>query len=565
MKKITIALLTILALSVAPEQAALGQEVLFEIEGMQIGDNILSVASISDVDHLGRPDLLVGGAQPSTGRVWVFSTETGSVVREYEGPASSVLGQVVAALGDFDGDGVADYTAGGPFIGIENFGLVRVYSGATGEVIVDLIGTPLVEYRMGRMLDSAGDVNGDGYADLITCGQLDHARVYTGPSGQLLRTHPGPGGWPSVAGLGDIDQDGHDDYAVGWPQDSTNGCWTGRVTVYSGIDGAVIHTVFGSTPCGPGFLGDHLGLSVSRLGDINGDGVPDFLAGAPGGLWTGGGGGPGYVRAYSGLDASILLEVRAETMPVPIGHEAFGFGYRVSGGTDANGDGVPDFVVGSFEDNNGQILVEFGSMAVFSGASGEMLWKQFGPGAVTGFGREVAALADLDGDGFAEFAAGDWSWDSPDTSAGHVIVYKGGPARANRFCPAAANSTGTAARMELLGPISVGNDRLTLSAQDLPPGQFGLFVYGPQAAQTPFGDGTLCVSGALFRVGLPQLADGAGRLDHPLAFGAPPANAGPGTIQPGATWFLQCWYRDPTGPGGTGVNLSDAFEVLFAL
>jgi hypothetical protein len=47
-------------------------------------------------------------------------------------------------------------------------------------------------------------------------------------------------------------------------------------------------------------------------------------------------------------------------------------------------------------------------------------------------------------------------------------------------------------------------------------------------------------------------------------FTIPPAGSGPGQITPGATWNFQYWYRDPLGPGGSGVNLSNALAATFA-
>ena len=100
-------------------------------------------------------------------------------------------------------------------------------------------------------------------------------------------------------------------------------------------------------------------------------------------------------------------------------------------------------------------------------------------------------------------------------------------------------------------------------AEPLPAGQFGLFIYATDPAATPFGDGVLCVGGQVYRIGTPTTADSSGVLRSDLPFDEPPANAGSGAIVPGSTWYLQCWYRDPGGPGGNGFNLSDALEVLF--
>jgi hypothetical protein len=116
------------------------------------------------------------------------------------------------------------------------------------------------------------------------------------------------------------------------------------------------------------------------------------------------------------------------------------------------------------------------------------------------------------------------------------------------------------------GSTSVGASDLMLSVWNAPPQQFGLFFYGPQRIDLPFGDGVRCVGGGsvgLFRFNPPQLTDGFGDLDRPVDFTVPPAGSGPGALLPGDAWHFQFWYRDPLGPGGSGFNFSDGLTLLF--
>jgi hypothetical protein len=160
---------------------------------------------------------------------------------------------------------------------------------------------------------------------------------------------------------------------VGWPQDSTAGQWAGRVTVFSGRTGAEIHTVYGLHSANtPLFYGDHLGFSTAGIGDVNGDGVPDFLAAAPEELGDDFTGSNGFVTVYSGLDASVLYDVNTNT-----GATA-NFGTKVAGGGDVNGDGVGDFMVGGPREAPPQTTSGWGSVSTFSGKTGQMLWKRWG-------------------------------------------------------------------------------------------------------------------------------------------------------------------------------------------
>src|SRR5690606_26517928 len=135
-----------------------------------------------------------------------------------------------------------------------------------------------------RGVTSVGDVNGDGLDDVGFGSFSAGVHVRLGPSGAQYRSHFGPGTRSSVAGIGDVDGDGHSDYVVGWPQASPGGLtWAGMAIVYSGRTGAVIHQVFGSIPQNwPVSTGDHLGSALAGVGDIDGDGIPDFACGAPG-------------------------------------------------------------------------------------------------------------------------------------------------------------------------------------------------------------------------------------------------------------------------------------------
>jgi len=101
----------------------------------------------------------------------------------------------------------------------------------------------------------------------------------------------------------------------------------------------------------------------------------------------------------------------------------------------------------------------------------------------------------------------------------------------------------------------------TMRAVYCPPSQFGLFYYGRDQNQVPFGDGWRCVDGQVFRLPTVQI-DATGEATWPFDFTSPPEPAG--LVEPGETWRFQFWYRDPAA-GGAGFNLSDGLSVNFCL
>jgi hypothetical protein len=145
-----------------------------------------------------------------------------------------------------------------------------------------------------------------------------------------------------------------------------------------------------------------------------------------------------------------------------------------------------------------------------------------------------------------------------------VYAYAGQCSGANEgYCVGAPNSySASGATITASGSLSVADQDLTLLARQCPPGQFGMFFYGPSAAQVPLGNGFRCVGGQLFRL-LPAVPiDALGIATTKVDFTQPPVSSGPGAILGGDTWYFQFWYRDPAG-GGAGHNLTDARRLTF--
>ena len=131
------------------------------------------------------------------------------------------------------------------------------------------------------------------------------------------------------------------------------------------------------------------------------------------------------------------------------------------------------------------------------------------------------------------------------------------------ICTSAPNSVGAGSIIGWAGSLSIATNTFTLTANGCPPHVAGFFYYGTQTVPVPFGDGFQCVGGSVFRLGPTQRTDADGNASRLVDFTHPPADAGPGMIQPVVTWFFQWYYRDELGPGGTGFNLSNSLEIQF--
>jgi hypothetical protein len=129
------------------------------------------------------------------------------------------------------------------------------------------------------------------------------------------------------------------------------------------------------------------------------------------------------------------------------------------------------------------------------------------------------------------------------------------PAPVN-YCSTSPNSVGGGAVMQYQGTSNISNNDLELIAVGVPPNAAGIFFYGANAIQQPFGNGFRCVGGTVFRLPLVN-ADFLGDAHYLLNY-----NAVPAPISAGDLWRFQFWYRNPAG-GGAGFNLSDGLAVSF--
>ncbi|MCP3914396.1 MAG: hypothetical protein GY711_02440 [bacterium] len=253
----------------------------------------ISVSGAGDVNADGHADLIVGapkddGAGVNSGSATVYSGSDGSVLYAIEGDLGAEAGYSVCDAGDVDGDGFDDFAVGARGERTNGWaaGSVTVFSGQDGSVLHRWFGD-YTYHALGSSLSNAGDVNGDGVPDLISGQHRDHtggtyaghARVFSGADGSTLYDFYGEEGQTlghSVSDAGDVDGDGFGDLVVGMPGAEAHGYHTGAARVFSGVDGRILYTVDGYS------AGDELGHSVSGAGNVDGVGFDDLVLGVRG-------------------------------------------------------------------------------------------------------------------------------------------------------------------------------------------------------------------------------------------------------------------------------------------
>lgn len=510
---------------------------------------------------------------------------------------SAVSKNRVASLGDLNADGHSEFIIGLPFDNTagSSVGRVEVYSGASGDVIYEVLGQGSDKW-FGFAVASAGDVNGDGTPDFIVGAPASasfrgRARVYSGSSGAVLLTinsavDNASLGW-SVGTIGDLDGDGRDDPFAGAPKQSSS---EGFLTVVSGQNGSSLLEIDGQA------YFQRLGEFAVGPGDCNGDGIPDILIGSPG--FKVDGEIKGAVQLYSGTGSSIPLATF-------VGEDQV-IGVHLDAGHDWNGDGADDFLIAS---DSGEVV------RVYSGLDQAVLWELYEPGAITPW--TVSFVGDVEGDGHAEIVIGR----SQAVSGGLISVYSGAegcelyqqPAglmdgkallvggtgdvdadgRADWFAmgldpipagmthldvfgsrgpigqaicaPAQPNSTGLPGTLRAVGSGLPGDNDVVLLAGQLPVNQAALLLVSPSSGFTPNpggSQGDLCLAGPIGRYTSDlQITGAAGSTSFDLDLAQTPTPAGSIAILSGQTWYWQTWYRDQN-PGSTS-NFTSAVMASF--
>ena len=442
----------------------------FRIEGARyLG---YSVDAAGDVNGDGIDDLVVGasdyfGDLAETyivfGAAKTFSPSldlaelTGADGLRLRSSSSNGAGASVAGIGDINGDGLADVAAASPGIYFYNatagtyvvFGSDAIRADPTIELdtLDGTTGFQVVgnESAFSVRVAGAGDVNGDSFDDLVV-GSQNYGGTYAGatfvvfgsragfPSDLDMTALDGMEGFrvdgdyagdqsgAAVAGGGDVNGDGLDDFVIGAPYADSGGRtdFGALYVVFGARDGFSADFSLGSLDGSSGFrlnggaTGDRTGASVAMAGDLNGDGIDDLIFGAPSAD-------PGG-RANAGASYVVFGSRDGFAANLDLASLDGGNGFRIDGaragdlaGTvagagDFNGDRIDDLIIGAqgADDFNGESYILFGAseprpaildLADIDGLNGIRLGGSAG-------GASVSGVGDVNADGFDDVMVG---------------------------------------------------------------------------------------------------------------------------------------------------------------
>lgn len=411
-----------------------------------------------DLNGDGYADLVIGAPKANsleddhTGAAYVYQGGLSLLAdvphwQVYGTKKGSDFGGAVAWAGDVDGDGLDELLIGASMFGdpanlLSNQGAVYLYSGSAYGLSTDPSWTTYggqQEAKYGYALDAAGDVNGDGYGDIII-GAIGYdqdftnagaAYVYYGSDAGLALTpdwtmyggRSTAGLGSAVAGVGDVNGDGYDDVAIGAPNWDTGLLIdAGAVMLFLGSSGGLsttpIWTVEGS------MYNARLGYDVAGAGDVNNDSYADIIVGAP------------YYGFGSSFEGAAYLFLGGETGPGLVadwsrsgGKELANFGYSLSAAGDLNQDGYEDVVIGApqYTDDHskeGRVFAFYGSE---DGLRADPSWWADGEKADGTFGYAVSGGASLNPDTYLDLAVGAPSYRLEEVIVGRAFVFYGVP------------------------------------------------------------------------------------------------------------------------------------------
>ena len=342
----------------------------------------------------------------------------------FTGPESgSYAGYSVDSAGDINADGKDEIMVGAPSAAVN--GAVYLVSSGTEEgslgtaAAVTITGTTS-KGGFGTAVDGVGDLDGDGYDDIVvTAYTVDEGYLFYGPlSGDITadeadaffidNTYTGAYGGYSVQAAGDVNQDGYQDLIFGAPLVSIFDQFSGAAVIsYGPFEGDdVLGT---STLVGESYYAQ-VGWSVAGVGDVNGDGYEDLLAGGRySGIGTDDGMEyPGSAYLYYGpVPPETTLTASEADVQLTASTQFDLGGEIVTHAGDLNNDGYQDVLVSEDDqDLSGRIALFYGSGSLGSGYSLDDSDASFSGEAAEHLAISVAQMGDANSDGYGDLAIG---------------------------------------------------------------------------------------------------------------------------------------------------------------
>jgi FG-GAP repeat len=400
---------------------------------MQAGPISVLVAGLLTASPVGGP-----GPAPQAPETRAAPTRPADWTAESD-QAGALFGSVRSA-GDVNADGYDDVIVGAPRYQNGQFyeGRAFVYLGSAGGLSSTASWTAesdQIGAYFGESVSGAGDVNGDGYGDAIVGapyfddGQTDQGRafLYLGSASGLnplpdwtAEPDQAEASFGSVRSAGDVNADGYDDVIVGAPGYTHGQAGEGRAFVYLGSPSGLSPTPDWTAE--PDQSGAYFGLSVDTAGDVNADGYDDVIVGAL--HYHHGQTDEGRAFVYFGSAAGLGLTPGWIAESDQAG--AY-FGFSVGGAGDVNGDGYGDAMVGAPDYDHGQ--TDEGRAFVYQGSAAGLSptpdWTAESNQPGSFFGGSVAATGDVNGDGYGDAIVGADEYNDGQTDEGRTYAYTG--------------------------------------------------------------------------------------------------------------------------------------------